>query len=270
MSDKFYDFDKDDMFADVNSNKPKKKPAKKEFEVNIPPPSSGLKSTMPKKAANVPKQTKEKMPVWKKVVYPMGIFLSCLIVFLGSFILTFSFFPDLTSMDKSIVKDVEKIDEYVEVSDDGKKVEVVQMYPDKPNNPPVSTPPTPTPASTDNSDDADENDETEATASPSAEPSENPDDNGNEADNPNGDASNPGETATSTASPTKKPAGKPSSKPSLSPNDNPSSSTPTPPSSEPTQAPPEASATPEVSVTPEQPAAASSEGSENNMPNINQ
>ncbi len=161
MSDKFYDFDKDDSFDEVYSDKIKKRPVKKEFEITIPAPQSELKSTIPQKPEGARKATFKKMPekkaqpsaktppqkaakppkkkmsTGKKVLCAIGIILSCIIVYLGSLVVTlfgWNHLPSFKEEEKSVVHDVEKIDEYVEISDDGTSVEVVPMYKDVPGS----------------------------------------------------------------------------------------------------------------------------------------
>ncbi len=146
MSGKFYDFDKDDSFDEIYSDKIPTKPSKKEYEISIPMPKTELKSTMPKKtqekkSADVkqkaPKPQKKKMPAGKKVLCAVGIILSCLIVFLSSLVATlFGIIPVPFSKNQedSAVKDIKKIDEYIEISDDGNSVEVVPMFKDVPES----------------------------------------------------------------------------------------------------------------------------------------
>lgn len=128
MSDKFYDFDKDDSFSEVYSDKITKKPQRKEFEVDIAMPHSEIKSTMPKKDE---KPKKKKMSKGKKVLAFFGILCSCLIAYLGALAATifgWNYLPSFEEKEASAIEDVEKADEYVKISDDGSTVEVVPMY----------------------------------------------------------------------------------------------------------------------------------------------
>ncbi len=128
MSDKFYDFDKDDSFNEVYSDKITKKPQRKEFEVDIAMPHSEIKSTMPKKDE---KPKKKKMSKGKKVLAFFGILCSCLIAYLGALVATifgWNYLPSFEEKEASAIEDVEKADEYVKISDDGSTVEVVPMY----------------------------------------------------------------------------------------------------------------------------------------------
>lgn len=136
MSDRFYDFDKDAAFDEVYSDKVVKKPSKKEYEIEIPMPKSELKSTMPQKQAQSQKPAKakkKKMSKGKIALATIGIILSCLIVYLGSFLLTilnWHKLPSFKEAEKSSFEDVKKTDEYVVISDDGETVEVIPMYKD--------------------------------------------------------------------------------------------------------------------------------------------
>lgn len=139
MSDRFYDFDKDAAFDEVYSDKVVKKPAKKEYEIEISLPKTELKSTMPQAKAQQVKQQKSIKPKKKKMskgkiaLATTGIILSCLIVYLGSFLLTilnWHKLPSFKETEKSTIEDVKKTDEYVVISDDGETVEVVPMYKD--------------------------------------------------------------------------------------------------------------------------------------------
>lgn len=145
MSDKFYDFDKDAAFDEVYSDKVLKKPSKKEYEIEISMPKTELKSTMPQKQATTPKAKqqksvkpkKKKMSKGKIALATVGIILSCLIVYLGSFLLTilnWHKLPSFKQAEKSTIEDVKKTDEYVVISDDGETVEVVPMYKDVPSS----------------------------------------------------------------------------------------------------------------------------------------
>ncbi len=145
MSDKFYDFDKDAAFDEVYSDKVLKKPSKKEYEIEISMPKTELKSTMPQKQATTPKAKqqksvkpkKKKMSKGKIALATVGIILSCLIVYLGSFLLTilnWHKLPSFKQAEKSTIEDVKKTDEYVVISDDGETVEVVPMYKDTPSS----------------------------------------------------------------------------------------------------------------------------------------
>ncbi len=158
MSGRFYDFDKDDSFDEVYSDKippaPRKNP-RKEYEITLSVPGSSIKSTMPQKTERVKapakksaedvsgtvKKTKRKMSTGKKVLIGTGIVLSCLIVYLLSLAATlFGWIPTSSvnepEEESSAIDDVEKIDEYVEISDDGAYVEVVPMYKDIPESSP--------------------------------------------------------------------------------------------------------------------------------------
>lgn len=142
MSDNFYDFDKDDMFKDdvfdeVYLKKDGKKPARKEFEVEIPMPKTTVKSTIPApKQSAVPKKKSVK-PKRKKLsstavtLCIIGMVVSCLLVFVGSFVAVifgWNYIPKFEKSSDSVVENIEQIEEYVEVSDDGSYVEVVPMY----------------------------------------------------------------------------------------------------------------------------------------------
>ena len=139
MSDKFYDFDKDAAFDEVYSDKIVKKPVKKEYEIEISLPKTELKSTMPQsktpqtKPQKAVKPKKKKMSKGKIALATVGIILSCLIVYLGSFLLTILNWHKLPSFEEtkeSTIDDVKQAEEYVVISDDGETVEVVPMYKD--------------------------------------------------------------------------------------------------------------------------------------------
>ena len=141
MSGNFYDFDKDEMFSEIYINKPKMKPVQKEYEVEIPMPKKIVATPVetPKKISSSPapkRQVKKnkKMSSTALAFSIMGIAISCVLVFVFStlaVIFGWKYIPKTTkNEDKSIVENIEKIDEYIEVSDDGNTVEVVPYYRD--------------------------------------------------------------------------------------------------------------------------------------------
>lgn len=137
MSDNFYDFDKEDAFDEVYLKKSGSAPQKKEFEIEIPMPDSALKSSMPKpqtphKATPVP-QKRKKLSSTALTLIVIGIVFSCILTFLLSFVGTvfgWKYLPNIEQLQQedSVVDDIEQIQEYIEISDDGTSVEVVPMY----------------------------------------------------------------------------------------------------------------------------------------------
>lgn len=121
MSDKFYDFDKDNSFDEVYSDKIKKRPIKKEYEIEIPMPAkSGLKSTMPKQTEQKSKKGKKgKMTTRKKIAYGIGIPLSCILVFIISMVISFLTFPKIETSQASKIENVEQSTEVIRENDDG-------------------------------------------------------------------------------------------------------------------------------------------------------
>lgn len=192
MSDKFYDFDKDDGFDEIYSKGTVKKPVQKEFEIEIPAPSaqSNLKSTMPQKNA---KPVKKKMPASKKVLITVGIILTCIIAYLGSFlgvIFGWSYLPKslFKGENNSKIKDVQKSEDLIEFTDDGTTAEFVPLYEDVPeyNEP------------SDSSSENDGGEDESGAENPDGESggdSENPDgESGDDSENPDsGDSSGSGE-----------------------------------------------------------------------------
>ncbi len=139
MSGNFYDFDKDEAFSEVYINKPKKKPVLKEYEVEIPMPRGEIRSTVPKqpKTPSAPRKKakpKSKMSSTALAFSIIGIAVSCVLVFVFStlsVIFGWKYLPDFDKTEeKSVVGNVEKIDEYVKISDDGSTVEAIPYYRD--------------------------------------------------------------------------------------------------------------------------------------------
>ena len=143
MSDNFYDFDKDDMFDEIYLKKSPTPPKKKEFEIKIPMPQSGLKSTIEPKAPEKKVEHKPvtRMPKRKKLsptaltLIIIGIVVSSILTFLLTFagtIFGWNYLPssEKPSEENSVVEDAKQIQEVIEVSDDGNTVEVVPMYRD--------------------------------------------------------------------------------------------------------------------------------------------
>ncbi len=148
MSDNFYDFDKDDTFDEIYLKKAPTPPKKKEFEIEIPMPQSGIKSTMESKITDKKVDNKKvdnkpvtKAPKRKKLsstaltLIIIGIVFSSILTFLLSFvgtILGWNYLPSFekTSGENSVVEDTKQIQEVIEISDDGNTVEVVPLYRD--------------------------------------------------------------------------------------------------------------------------------------------
>ena len=136
MSGNFYDFDKDEMFSEVYYNKPKKKPVQKEYEVEIPMPkkivATPVDSPMPKRPPTQVRQKKSKKLSSTALAFSiMGIAVSCTLVFVFStlaVIFSWRYIPKFEKAEKSVVENVEQIEEYINVSDDGSYVEVVPYY----------------------------------------------------------------------------------------------------------------------------------------------
>ncbi|MBQ2891032.1 MAG: hypothetical protein IJE44_05250 [Clostridia bacterium] len=137
MSGNFYDFDKDEIFSEIYINKPKKKPIQKEYEIEIPAPrkivATPVDSPMPSSRApqRRPKKARKKMSSTAIAFSIMGIAISCVLVFVFStlaVIFGWKYIPKFDKNEKSVVESVEKIDEYINVSDDGNSVEVVPYY----------------------------------------------------------------------------------------------------------------------------------------------
>ena len=137
MSGNFYDFDKDEIFSEIYINKPKKKPIQKEYEVEIPMPrkivATPVDSPMPSSRApqRKPKKAKKKMSSTAIAFSIMGIAISCVLVFVFStlaVIFGWKYIPKFDKAEKSVVESVEKIEEYINVSEDGNTVEVVPYY----------------------------------------------------------------------------------------------------------------------------------------------
>ena len=123
MSGNFYDFDKDEMFSEIYINKPKKKPAMREYEVEIPMPKKIVATPVetPKRVSSSPapkrraKKTK-KMSSTALAFSIMGITISCLLVFVFStlaVIFGWKYIPKFEKNEKSVVENIEKIDEYI-------------------------------------------------------------------------------------------------------------------------------------------------------------
>ena len=142
MSDNFYDFDKEDAFDEVYLKKSSSAPQKKEFEIEIPMPDSALKSSIPKpqttqktvsqKATTAP-QKRKKLSSTALTLIIIGIVFSCILTFLLSFVGTvfgWKYLPSIEQLQQedSVVDDIEQIQEYIEISDDGTSVEVVPMH----------------------------------------------------------------------------------------------------------------------------------------------
>lgn len=137
MSDNFYDFDKEDAFDEVYLKKSSSAPQKKEFEIEIPMPDSALKSSIPKpqtphKATPAP-QKRKKLSSTALTLIVIGIVFSCILTFLLSFVGTvfgWKYLPSIEQLQQedSVVDDIEQIQEYIEISDDGTSVEVVPMH----------------------------------------------------------------------------------------------------------------------------------------------
>ena len=128
MSGNFYDFDKDEMLSEIYINKPKKKPAMREYEVEIPMPKKIVATPVetPKRVSSSPapkrraKKTK-KMSSTALAFSIMGITISCLLVFVFStlaVIFGWKYIPKFEKNEKSVVENIEKIDEYIQISDD--------------------------------------------------------------------------------------------------------------------------------------------------------
>lgn len=143
MSDNFYDFDKDDMFDEIYLKKSPTPPKKKEFEIKIPMPQSGLKSTIEPKAPEKKVENKPapRVPKRKKLsptaltLIITGIAVSSILTFLLTFagtIFSWNYLPSFEkpSEENSVVEDTKQIQEVIEVNDDGNTVEVVPMYRD--------------------------------------------------------------------------------------------------------------------------------------------
>lgn len=143
MSDNFYDFDKDDTFDEIYLKKSPTPPKKKEFEIEIQMPNSGIKSTMePKRTekktdnktvAKAPKAKRKKLSPTALTLTIIGIVFSSILTFLLAFvgtILGWNYLPSFEkpSEESSVVEDTKQIQEVIEISDDGNTVEVVPMY----------------------------------------------------------------------------------------------------------------------------------------------
>ena len=137
MSDNFYDFDKDEIFSEIYINKPKNKPSVKEYEIEIPAPkkivATPVDSPMPSSRApqRRVKKAKKKMSSTAIALSIMGIAISCVLVFVFStlaVIFGWKYIPKFDRAEESVVESVEKIEEYINVSDDGNTVEVVPYY----------------------------------------------------------------------------------------------------------------------------------------------
>lgn len=135
MSDNFYDFDKDDSFDESYLKKNTSSPKKKEFEIEIPAPKSGIKSTMPQKNSQVSRAAakRKKLSPIAKTFISIGMVLSCILAFALAFAGTVFGWKYLPSFDEktqedSVVNDTKQIQEYVEISDDGSNLEVVPLY----------------------------------------------------------------------------------------------------------------------------------------------
>ena len=143
MSDNFYDFDKDDMFDEIYLKKSPTPPKKKEFEIKIPMPQSGLKSTIEPKVSEKKSENKPapRVPKRKKLsptaltLIIIGIAVSSILTFLLTFagtIFSWNYLPSFEkpSEENSVVEDAKQIQEVIEISEDGNTVEVVPMYRD--------------------------------------------------------------------------------------------------------------------------------------------
>ena len=158
MSDKFYDFDKDDDDVyEIYKKDASKKPEKKEFEIDISARTANFKSTMSAgnsgkaggsgKSAKAGNQGKlspsdkiklHRLSAGGKAFMVFGIIISCFLTVFGTFsgvvlgpiFSTDYFHTNSPENDSSALKNVEKEEYHIEVNDDGTVTPVYNALPD--------------------------------------------------------------------------------------------------------------------------------------------
>ena len=145
MSDKFYDFDKDnDDVYEIYKKDAVKKPAQKEFEIDISPRTANFKSTMPggntgksDKLSPADKIKRHKLSAGGKAFMVFGIIMSCFLTVFGTFsgvvlgpVFSTGYFRANSPEDgSSALKNVEKEEYHIEVNDDGTVTPVYNEIP---------------------------------------------------------------------------------------------------------------------------------------------